>query len=84
MFSTIPMMFSFILRQKLISLQMVAIATSWGVVTRTAPSGLEFISVFTTARCSSDVPGGVCVDKGQGKWVVEEEQPMSLLKIRAP
>ena len=69
MFSTIPMMFSFILRQKLISLQMVAIATSWGVVTRTAPSGLEFISVFTTARCSSDVPGGVCVDEGQGKWV---------------
>ena len=69
MFSTIPMMFNFILRQKLISLQMVAMATSWGVVTRTAPSGLELISVFTTARCSSEVPGGVCVDEGQGKWV---------------
>ena len=69
MFSTIPMMFNFILRQKLISLQMVAMATFWGVVTRTAPSGLELISVFTTARCSSEVPGGVCVDEGQGKWV---------------
>ena len=25
-----------------------------------APSGLAFISSFTTERCSSDVPGGVC------------------------
>ena len=26
-----------------------------------APSGRAFISDLTTVRCSSDVPGGVCV-----------------------
>ena len=38
---------------------MVASATSWGVVTTTAPSGRAFLSALTTVRCSSDVPGGV-------------------------
>ena len=58
-FSTIPSTFTSILRQKLSSLLMVASATSWGVVTTTAPSGLTFFNALTTVRCSSDVPGGV-------------------------
>ncbi len=60
MFSSTPMTSSPILRQKLSSFLMVARATSWGVVTTIAPSGLAFMSAFTIVRCSSDVPGGVC------------------------
>ena len=48
-----------ILRQKSSSLRIVAKATSWGVVIRTAPFGLTFFNALTTVRCSSDVPGGV-------------------------
>lgn len=65
-FSAIPRTFTFILLQKLSSLRMVASATSWGVVTTTAPSGLTFFKAFTTVRCSSDVPGGV--SKVWRKW----------------
>ena len=39
---------------------MVESAISCGVVTIIAPSGLAFIRAFTTVKCSSDVPGGVC------------------------
>ena len=61
MFSTMPNTFTSNLRQKSSSLRIVAKATSWGVVTTTAPSGLTFFSALTTVRCSSDVPGGVSV-----------------------
>lgn len=58
-FSTSPIICKLIFLQKFISLRTVAIATSCGVVTITAPSGLALVSIFTTDKCSSEVPGGV-------------------------
>ena len=42
---------------------MVAMATSCGVVTRTAPSGLAFLRSLTIDMCSSLVPGGVSEER---------------------
>ena len=62
-----PRTLTSILRQKLSSLRMVANATSWGVVTTTAPSGRAFLSALTTVRCSSDVPGGVSSNRADAR-----------------
>lgn len=58
-FTISPRICTFIFLQKLISLRTVANATSCGVVTITAPSGLVLVNIFITDKCSSEVPGGV-------------------------
>ena len=61
-FSINPRIRRFIFLQKLISLRTVAIATSCGVVTIIAPSGLVLVNIFIIDKCSSEVPGGVSTE----------------------
>lgn len=56
MFSITPRMGRFTFLQKLSSLRTSARATAWGVVTRTAPSGLWSLNFSRMVMCSSDVP----------------------------
>ena len=66
MFSTTPMMLMLVLKQKLISLRTSWRATSWGVVTMTAPSRPTSFKKVMTAMCSSEVPGGATRGWGRG------------------
>ena len=49
--------------QKFISFLIVERAISCGVVTMIAPSGFALSNSLITVKCSSDVPGGVSVEK---------------------
>ena len=80
MFFTTPSIGSLILRQKFISLRMVARASSWGVVTMTAPSGLVFMRALTTVRCSSEVPGGVSAGGLINNWLNRVSENRRVLK----
>ena len=61
-FDIIPIIFTFIFLQKLISFRIVLKARSCGVVTMTAPSGETSFNALTIVKCSSEVPGGVSAE----------------------
>ena len=89
MFSTTPNTLTPIFRQKFTSFRTVAKATSWGVVTMMAPSGLTFFRSLTIVICSSLVPGGVSVGKkrtyqNNNNDIISFSLKVNIINIKVP